>query len=103
MERELIEGNDFIDNELDMQEEFKKGMGPKRFRYGDLAVATDNFSDDNKLGQGGHGSSHRHQEGILGGQCGSATVHVIYHTSGLVWMCRERICNEKVDLYRQFY
>jgi len=41
MERELEEGGD----ELEMEDEFEKGTGPKRFRYGELATATDNFSD----------------------------------------------------------
>jgi hypothetical protein len=40
-------------------DEFEKGTGPKRFRYGELAVATDNFSDKHKLGEGGFGSLYR--------------------------------------------
>ncbi|CAL4905220.1 unnamed protein product [Urochloa decumbens] len=58
MERELEEG-DFIDDEPEMQDEFEKGTGPKRFRYGELVVATDSFSDDHKLGEGGFGSVYR--------------------------------------------
>ncbi|XP_034584616.2 L-type lectin-domain containing receptor kinase IX.1 [Setaria viridis] len=42
-----------------MEDEFEKGSGPKRFRYGELAVATDNFSDKYKLGEGGFGSVYR--------------------------------------------
>ena len=42
-----------------MEDEFEKGTGPKRFRYGELAVATDNFSDQQKLGEGGFGSVYR--------------------------------------------
>uniref|UniRef100_A0A0E0MPF2 Protein kinase domain-containing protein n=1 Tax=Oryza punctata TaxID=4537 RepID=A0A0E0MPF2_ORYPU len=34
-------------------DDFEKGTGPKRFRYGELAIATDNFSDEHKLGEGG--------------------------------------------------
>ena len=42
-----------------MEDEFDKGTGPKRFRYGELAIATDNFSDRQKLGEGGFGSVYR--------------------------------------------
>jgi serine/threonine protein kinase len=42
-----------------MEDEFERGTGPKRFRYGELAVATDNFSDKQKLGEGGFGSVYR--------------------------------------------
>ncbi|CAL5092475.1 unnamed protein product [Urochloa decumbens] len=57
-ENELEQG-DFFDDEPEMEDEFEKGTGPKRFRYGDLAMATDNFSDDHKLGEGGFGSVYR--------------------------------------------
>ncbi|RLN00705.1 L-type lectin-domain containing receptor kinase IX.1-like [Panicum miliaceum] len=33
--------------------------GPKRFRYGELAIATGNFSDKQKLGEGGFGSVYK--------------------------------------------
>ncbi|XP_037439397.1 L-type lectin-domain containing receptor kinase IX.1-like [Triticum dicoccoides] len=42
-----------------MEDDFEKGTGPKRFRYGELAIATDNFSDEKKLGEGGFGSVYR--------------------------------------------
>ncbi|CAN6338884.1 unnamed protein product [Urochloa humidicola] len=42
-----------------MEDEFERGTGPKRFRYGELAIATDNFSDAHKLGEGGFGSVYR--------------------------------------------
>ncbi|CAN6338896.1 unnamed protein product [Urochloa humidicola] len=59
IEREMEEG-DFIDDEPAMDDdEFERGTGPKRFRYGELAMATDNFSDDHKLGEGGFGSVYR--------------------------------------------
>ncbi|KAF8655542.1 hypothetical protein HU200_061088 [Digitaria exilis] len=42
------------DNTID--DEFENETGPRRFGYNELAVATDNFSDNQKLGQGGFGS-----------------------------------------------
>ncbi|CAM0901443.1 unnamed protein product [Alopecurus aequalis] len=41
------------------EEEFEKGAGPKRFRYNELAVSTNYFSDEEKLGEGGFGSVYR--------------------------------------------
>nr|KAJ0224068.1 hypothetical protein LSAT_V11C200079690 [Lactuca sativa] len=38
-----------------MMNHFERGAGPKRFSYRDLASATNNFSDDKKLGVGGFG------------------------------------------------
>ncbi|PUZ67847.1 hypothetical protein GQ55_3G466700 [Panicum hallii var. hallii] len=49
----------FFDDEPEIEDEFEKGTGPKRFRYGELAIATDNFSDRQKLGEGGFGSVYR--------------------------------------------
>uniref|UniRef100_A0A0D3HWK9 Protein kinase domain-containing protein n=1 Tax=Oryza barthii TaxID=65489 RepID=A0A0D3HWK9_9ORYZ len=54
-ELEMDEG-DFFDDEAD---DFEKGTGPKRFHYGELAIATDDFSDEHKLGEGGFGSVYR--------------------------------------------
>lgn len=42
-----------------MEEDFEKGTAPKWFCYSDLAMATDNFFDDKKLGQGGFGSVYK--------------------------------------------
>ncbi|TVU09212.1 hypothetical protein EJB05_42660, partial [Eragrostis curvula] len=42
-----------------MDEEFEKGSGPKRFEYSQLAVATSDFSEEEKLGEGGFGSVYR--------------------------------------------
>jgi hypothetical protein len=36
-----------------MDEEFQRGTGPKRFSFKELAHATNNFDDEEKLGQGG--------------------------------------------------
>jgi serine/threonine protein kinase len=43
-------------DEQPMEDEFDQGMGPRRFRYNELAIATNYFSDKEKLGQGGFGS-----------------------------------------------
>ncbi|OEL16424.1 L-type lectin-domain containing receptor kinase IX.1 [Dichanthelium oligosanthes] len=42
-----------------MDEEFEKGSGPKRFDYGQLAVATRGFCEEEKLGEGGFGAVYR--------------------------------------------
>ncbi|KAE8008291.1 hypothetical protein FH972_004813 [Carpinus fangiana] len=42
-----------------MDEEFQKGIGPKRFSFNELARATNNFSDEEKLGQGGFGGVYK--------------------------------------------
>ena len=42
-----------------LDEEFKKGTGPRRFSYNELAYATNNFNDKEKLGQGGFGGVYR--------------------------------------------
>ena len=57
-EQELGEGG-FFDEEPELEDEFERGTGPKRFRYGELAVATENFSDTQKLEEGGFGSVYR--------------------------------------------
>ncbi|CAN6338897.1 unnamed protein product [Urochloa humidicola] len=48
-----------LSNDEAMDDELKNGAGPKRFRYNELAIATDDFSDEQKLGQGGFGSVYR--------------------------------------------
>ncbi|KAJ1689779.1 hypothetical protein LUZ63_013934 [Rhynchospora breviuscula] len=42
-----------------IDEEFEKGRGPKRFQYDELVIATDNFAESKKLGEGGSGSVYR--------------------------------------------
>ncbi|CAM0948182.1 unnamed protein product [Alopecurus aequalis] len=41
------------------EDEFEKWTGPRRFSYSELAAATKNFSDKEKLGEGGFGSVYR--------------------------------------------
>ncbi|KAE8008319.1 hypothetical protein FH972_004841 [Carpinus fangiana] len=40
-----------------MDEEFQRGTGPKRFSFKELAHATNDFNDEEKLGQGGFGGA----------------------------------------------
>ena len=42
-----------------LDEEFKRGTGPRRFSYDELARATNDFNDKEKLGQGGFGGVYR--------------------------------------------
>ncbi|KAK1614011.1 hypothetical protein QYE76_019528 [Lolium multiflorum] len=44
---------------MEEEEDFAKWMGPRRFGYSELAIATRFFSDEEKLGQGGFGSVYR--------------------------------------------
>ncbi|CAN6356527.1 unnamed protein product [Urochloa humidicola] len=47
------------------QAEFEKGVGPRRYRYQELAAATGNFAEEEKLGRRGFGNVYR---GNLGDQ-----------------------------------
>ncbi|KQJ85897.1 hypothetical protein BRADI_4g02322v3 [Brachypodium distachyon] len=49
----------FDSDDATMEDDFKKGTWPRRFRYNQLELATHNFSDKNKLGEGGFGSVYR--------------------------------------------
>ncbi|XP_074569122.1 L-type lectin-domain containing receptor kinase IX.1-like [Curcuma longa] len=42
-----------------MDDEFSTGTGPRRFSYRELAVATNNFSEKRKLGEGGFGGVYK--------------------------------------------
>ncbi|KAK4562289.1 hypothetical protein RGQ29_004957 [Quercus rubra] len=42
-----------------LDEEFKQEIGPRRFTYNELARATNDFNDKEKLGQGGFGGVYR--------------------------------------------
>ncbi|CAI0430898.1 unnamed protein product [Linum tenue] len=46
-------------NLLSMTDEFSRGAGPRKFSYTDLVSATNNFSLDRKLGEGGFGAVYR--------------------------------------------
>ncbi|KAH6789865.1 hypothetical protein C2S51_004871 [Perilla frutescens var. frutescens] len=45
--------------DMSMEMEFEKGSGPKRFSYKELLMATDNFAEEFKLGEGGFGGVYR--------------------------------------------
>ena len=47
------------DDDHALDEEFKREMGPRRFSYDELARATNNFNNKEKLGQGGFGEVYR--------------------------------------------
>ncbi|KAJ6754933.1 hypothetical protein OIU79_027529 [Salix purpurea] len=42
-----------------MDDEFERGTGPKKFSYRELARATNNFKDEEKLGEGGFGGVYK--------------------------------------------
>ncbi|KAL4332568.1 hypothetical protein GQ457_07G006910 [Hibiscus cannabinus] len=46
-------------NLTSMNEDLERGAGPRRFSYSDLALATNNFSEHRKLGEGGFGAVFR--------------------------------------------
>ena len=47
------------DSDLAMDEDFEKGTGPRKFSFNELVLATSNFSEGEKLGEGGFGGVYR--------------------------------------------
>uniref|UniRef100_A0A8R7VHB9 non-specific serine/threonine protein kinase n=1 Tax=Triticum urartu TaxID=4572 RepID=A0A8R7VHB9_TRIUA len=47
------------DDEEHEQAEFERGVGPRRYRYGELAAATKDFADEEKLERGDFGNVYR--------------------------------------------
>ncbi|XP_057439565.1 L-type lectin-domain containing receptor kinase IX.1-like [Lotus japonicus] len=45
--------------DLELDDEFQKGTGPKRFCYNQLVSATNNFAEGRKVGQGGFGGVYK--------------------------------------------
>ncbi|GAB2283000.1 hypothetical protein Dimus_017532 [Dionaea muscipula] len=48
-----------VDVDVEDDDDFENGTGPKRFSYRELSRATDNFSEEGKLGEGGFGGVYR--------------------------------------------
>ncbi|KAK4844563.1 hypothetical protein QYF36_021704 [Acer negundo] len=46
-------------NLTSINDDLERGAGPRRFSYTDLALATSNFSDERKLGEGGFGAVYK--------------------------------------------
>ncbi|CAN1184406.1 L-type lectin-domain containing receptor kinase IX.1 [Linum perenne] len=66
------------DQAFEMDDEFEKGTGPKRFSYRELSRATANFSDSGKLGEGGFGGVYK---GILTNSGSEIAVKRVSRTS----------------------
>jgi serine/threonine protein kinase len=48
-----------LDGDIGMDDEFEKGIGPRRFTYRELIRATKNFAEGGKLGEGGFGGVYK--------------------------------------------
>ncbi|KAL3515456.1 hypothetical protein ACH5RR_022358 [Cinchona calisaya] len=53
------ENQENYSHDLFMDNEFEKGSGPKKFTYKELAFATNNFDEEEKLGEGGFGGVYK--------------------------------------------
>ncbi|KAM0889377.1 hypothetical protein ACQ4PT_027736 [Festuca glaucescens] len=53
---ELVE---YDDEQIIREPDLRQGLGPRRFRYSELAAATDNFAEERKIGRGGFGPVYR--------------------------------------------
>ncbi|KAL1315711.1 L-type lectin-domain containing receptor kinase IX.1-like [Arachis hypogaea] len=51
--------NDALRERMSSIDDLEKGAGPRRFSYEEVVVATNNFSPNRKLGQGGFGAVYR--------------------------------------------
>ncbi|KAE8802402.1 L-type lectin-domain containing receptor kinase IX.1 [Hordeum vulgare] len=67
----IWDSNDDDEEEEHEQAEFERGVGPRRYRYRELAAATKGFAEEEKLGRGGFGSVYR---GMLGDQDGPVAI-----------------------------
>ncbi|KAD6454286.1 hypothetical protein E3N88_08992 [Mikania micrantha] len=50
---------DEVASDVDLNNEYQMGTGPKRFTYDELARSTDGFAEDKKLGEGGFGGVYK--------------------------------------------
>ncbi|KAF5206190.1 L-type lectin-domain containing receptor kinase IX.1 [Thalictrum thalictroides] len=46
-------------SDISTDNDYEKGTGPKKFTYGEIVRATNNFDEEGKLGEGGFGSVYR--------------------------------------------
>ncbi|PIM99910.1 Serine/threonine protein kinase [Handroanthus impetiginosus] len=58
-ERTLDKNNPEAANLTSINDDLERGAGPRRFSYQDLALATNNFSNERKLGEGGFGGVYK--------------------------------------------
>ncbi|PIM99772.1 Serine/threonine protein kinase [Handroanthus impetiginosus] len=58
-ERTLDRNSPEAANLTSINDDLERGAGPRRFSYQDLALATNNFSDERKLGEGGFGGVYK--------------------------------------------
>ncbi|KAK6923868.1 Legume lectin domain [Dillenia turbinata] len=54
-----VKENPEAKNLTSINDDLERGAGPRRFSYKDLALATNNFSNERKLGEGGFGGVYR--------------------------------------------
>ncbi|XP_031110192.1 L-type lectin-domain containing receptor kinase IX.1-like [Ipomoea triloba] len=54
-----VRKNLVVFGDASMEEDFQKGAGPKRFTFWELSRATNNFSEEGKLGEGGFGGVYK--------------------------------------------
>ncbi|EEF44096.1 kinase, putative [Ricinus communis] len=55
-----VDDEEVVDHfDMSMDEDFEKGTGPRKFSYNDLVRATNNFSEQEKLGEGGFGAVYK--------------------------------------------
>ncbi|XVF59134.1 hypothetical protein PTKIN_Ptkin07bG0251100 [Pterospermum kingtungense] len=57
--RKHVKRTEETTNLTSINEDLERGAGPRRFSYNDLAAATNNFSEQRKLGEGGFGAVYR--------------------------------------------
>ncbi|KAK8490598.1 hypothetical protein V6N12_076265 [Hibiscus sabdariffa] len=57
--KKVKEGREERTNLTSINDDLERGAGPRRFSYTDLVVATNNFSSQRKLGEGGFGAVYK--------------------------------------------
>ncbi|KAA8519563.1 hypothetical protein F0562_013813 [Nyssa sinensis] len=92
MSRAKEEDGSVFDHSMD--DDFEKGSGPKKFSYGELATATNNFAEEEKLGEGGFG-------GVCRGFFRESNSFIVVKkvSSGSQQGIKEGKANKKSDVY----